>query len=92
MTPALKKEIIKRYNYIIGHIKGIQKMVEDDIYCMDVFNQNIAVIEAIKKINLRILDGHLNSCVSSAILSGRAKEKKRVLGELLEVFKYKGKF
>ena len=91
MTAASKKEVIKRYNYIIGHIKGIQKMVEDDIYCMDVFNQNIAVIEAVKKINLRILDGHLNSCVSSAILSGRAKEKKRVLGELLEVFKYKGK-
>ena len=91
MTAAAKKEILKRYNYIIGHIKGIQKMVDGDIYCMDIFNQNLAVIEAIRKINLNILEGHLNSCVSSAILSGKAKEKKRVLGELLEVFKYKNK-
>ena len=66
-------------------------MVDGDIYCMDIFNQNLAVIEAIRKINLNILEGHLNSCVSSAILSGKAKEKKRVLGELLEVFKYKNK-
>ena len=91
MTNALKKDSLKRYSYVIGHLKGIQKMVEDDIYCMDIFNQNQAVIEALKKINANILEGHMETCVSRAVLSGNQSMKKKVFKELMDIFKHKNK-
>ncbi|MEK7211787.1 MAG: metal-sensing transcriptional repressor [Patescibacteria group bacterium] len=91
MNQELKKDSIKRFNYIVGHIKGIQKMIENDVYCMDILNQNAAIVEAVKKINLIILEAHMNSCVARAMSKGSVKEKKRVIGELMDVLKCKHK-
>ena len=91
MNELLKKDCLKRYAYIIGHLKGVQKMMEDDIYCMDIFNQNQAVIKALKKINIHILENHMETCVSRAVLSGSQLQKKKVFKELIDIFNCKNK-
>jgi DNA-binding FrmR family transcriptional regulator len=78
-----KDEALKRLAYIEGHLKGIRKMVEEDVYCVDVLKQTYAVQRAIAKFEGVLLQGHLNSCVIEGIREGREQE---VLGELAELY------
>lgn len=82
-----KSELLKRMNYLIGHLQGVKKMIEENKYCIDVIKQNMAVCEAIKKINQQILDRHLQTCVMSAIKGDKEVERKKKLKELLEIYK-----
>ena len=54
-------------NYLIGHLKAVKAMVEEDRYCIDIIRQNQAVMAALQKVNEIILDNHLHTCVTSAI-------------------------
>ena len=74
-------------NYLIGHLAGVKKMIQDDKYCIDIIKQNEAVIAAIKKLNQMLLENHLNSCVTQAIKVKSEKERKKKIKELLEIFK-----
>jgi DNA-binding FrmR family transcriptional regulator len=76
-------------NYLIGHLKGVKKMIEDDKYCIDIILQNEAVISALKKVNEMILENHLNTCVTEAIKNKSEKERKKKIKELLDLFKKK---
>ncbi|WP_343425217.1 metal-sensitive transcriptional regulator [Candidatus Amarolinea dominans] len=71
---------------IEGHVRGIQRMVTDDNYCIDVISQVQAVQKALDRVNSLLLDNHLNSCVITAVRSDDSQERERVLGELLHVF------
>ncbi len=74
-------------NYIIGHLEGIKKMIENDQYCIDIISQNKAVVSAIKKVNEIVLENHLNTCVSEAIKGKDKQDKDKKIEELLEIFK-----
>jgi len=76
-------------NYLIGHLEGVKKMIENDKYCIDIILQNEAVISALKKVNEMILENHLNTCVTQAIKNKNEKERKKKIKELLELFKKK---
>ncbi len=80
------EDILKRLRTVEGHLKGIIRMVEEDAYCIDVIRQVQAVESALNKVSARILDGHLNSCVITAVQGEDPAERKRVLKEVLEVF------
>jgi DNA-binding FrmR family transcriptional regulator len=80
------EDILKRLRIIEGHLKGVIRMVEEDAYCIDVIRQVQAVEAALNKVSAQILDGHLNSCVITAIQGDDLAERKRVLKEVLEVF------
>lgn len=82
-----KGEVSNRMNYLIGHLRANLKMVEEGKYCFDIIRQNQAVMAALKKVNEIILENHLNTCVTTAIRGKSEKERKRVLGELMEIFK-----
>ena len=86
-----KQDIVRRLRSVEGHVRGIERMVEEDAYCVEVVNQILAVQRALKKISGLVLDRHLHSCVTHAIRGGDAAAKERVLGELLEVFEATGK-
>ncbi len=86
-----KEKIIKRLKSIEGHIRGIQRMVEDDKYCIEIIKQTLAVESAIDKVNALILKGHLESCVTTAIRSKKQVDRARVISELLDVFETSGK-
>ena len=80
------EDVLKRLRIIEGHLKGVIRMVEGDAYCIDVIRQVQAVEAALNKVSAQILDGHLNSCVITAIQGDDPVERKRVLKEVLEVF------
>ncbi len=81
--PEAKQDALKRLSYIEGHLAGIRRMVEQDKYCVDVLKQTFAVRRAILKLEARLLEGHLHSCVIEGVRDGR---EDAVLGELLELF------
>ncbi len=79
-------DTIKRLKTVEGHIRGIQRMLEEDAYCIDVIRQIQAVEAALNKISAGILEGHLNSCLITAVRGENAAERERVLRELVDVF------
>ena len=81
--PEAKVNALKRLSYIGGHLAGIRRMVEEDKYCVDILKQTFAVRRAIQKLESRLLEGHLHSCVIEGVKDGREDE---VLGELLELY------
>ncbi|MDD3679305.1 MAG: metal-sensitive transcriptional regulator [Candidatus Shapirobacteria bacterium] len=81
-----KKNLLKRMNYILGHIQGIKKMLIADKYCIDIIQQNRAVIAALKKVNKIILENHLNTCVIQAIKSKNKLEARKKIEEILLLF------
>ena len=89
MKQNLKKQSVKRMNYLIGHLQANKKMVEDDRYCIDIIRQNNAVVAALKKVNDIILSSHLDTCATTAIKDGNVKKRQKVLEELLEIYEAK---
>ncbi|MEN6571987.1 MAG: metal-sensitive transcriptional regulator [Anaerolineaceae bacterium] len=77
---------LERLKTIEGHIKGIEKMVESEQYCIDVIRQIQAVQSALNKVNAMILDNHLNSCLITAVRGDDPDERERVLKEIAEVY------
>jgi DNA-binding FrmR family transcriptional regulator len=84
-------EIVRRLRSVEGHVRGIQRMVEEDAYCMDVVNQVLAVQRALKKVSALVLDRHLHTCATSAIRGEDVAERERTLGEILALFDATGK-
>ena len=79
-------DTLRRLKTIEGHLRGIIRMVDEDAYCIDVIRQIQAVESALNKVSTRILEGHLNSCVITAIEGQDQSERERVLKEITEVF------
>jgi len=77
---------LRRLQTVEGHIRGIQRMVEDDTYCIEVIHQIQAVQAALNKISTLILQEHMNSCLITAVRGEDASERERVLGEIVDVF------
>ena len=81
-----KQQLINRLKSIEGHVRGVQRMVEDDAYCIDIIKQTQAIQRALEKFNSIILANHLNGCVTTAIRGEQPEERERVVHELLQVF------
>ena len=75
-----------RLKIVEGHIRGIERMVEDGAYCIDIIRQIQAVQSALNKINAQVLDSHLKSCLTTAVRGNDPAERERVLGEVAEIF------
>jgi DNA-binding FrmR family transcriptional regulator len=86
MDDEHRSAVLKRLRSISGHVNGIERMVADDAYCIDVIKQVQAVQAALNKVNDLILEQHLNSCVIEAVRGDNQKERERVLDEIVDVF------
>lgn len=84
---ADRQDVLKRLNYIEGHLRGIRKMVEDDVYCVDILRQTYAVRKAIEKLEALMLDEHLHHCVPEGIKEGREAQ---VIEELVQLYNLAG--
>lgn len=89
MNDEARRRVLNRLKSIEGHVRGVQKMVEEDRYCIDIIRQTDAIRAAIDRVNGAILDNHLQTCVTTAIRSEDASERERVISELLAVFEAK---
>jgi DNA-binding FrmR family transcriptional regulator len=67
---AGKEDYLKRLRRIEGQIRGLQRMVEDDKYCIDILTQVSAATKALQSVSLGLMDEHLQHCVSEAIAEG----------------------
>ena len=86
MDDTQRTTVLKRLRSISGHVSGIERMVAEDAYCIDVIKQIQAVQAALNKVNDLILEGHLNTCVIEAVRGNDQKERERVLNEIVSVF------
>lgn len=84
-----KKDLSKRLRYAEGHLKAVMKMVDSDAYCMEIINQNHAVIEALKKVNTLILEGYLGECALDAVASNNPAKRKAAVQELVKLYSKK---
>ena len=80
---ADKEALVRRLHRIEGQVRGIERMVEEDRYCIDVLTQIAAVNTALESLAFRILDDHVNHCVAGAIASGDEAEVRAKTDELL---------
>ncbi len=81
---ADKEALVRRLHRIEGQVRGIERMVEDDRYCIDILTQISAVTTALEGVAFRILDDHVNHCVAGALASGDPAEAGAKSKELLE--------
>ncbi len=86
MQDKEKQQVLLRLKSIEGHLRGIQTMVEEDRYCIDILKQTKAVQRALAKVDSLILDNHLRTCVTRAMRSQDDEERDRVVEELLAVY------
>ncbi|MBA2642020.1 MAG: metal-sensitive transcriptional regulator [Actinobacteria bacterium] len=81
---ADKAALAKRLHRIEGQVRGIERMIEEDRYCIDVLTQIAAISTALDSLAFRILDDHVNHCVAGALASGDPAEAGEKSKELLE--------
>lgn len=84
MKKEIKKKVIRRLKILEGQIRGLQKMVEKEEYCIDVIQQSSAAKQALSSIENLILENHLSTHVIEQIKTGK---EVKVSKEILEIYK-----
>ncbi len=84
MPSEVNQKLIQRLKRIEGQVRGIQKMVENERYCVDILTQIAAVRAALDKVGLALLEKHTHGCVQKAVKSGKGDES---IDELMDVVK-----
>ncbi|MHB8779823.1 MAG: metal-sensitive transcriptional regulator [Candidatus Geothermincolia bacterium] len=74
-----------------SHIAKIMKMVEEDAYCIDIMQQNLAVIGLLRSAQQMLMEGHLNSCFLEAMATEDDEKKQRMIAEILTVSRWANK-
>lgn len=85
MTKAAKASRLKRLSRIEGQVRGLERMVEEDRYCIDIVTQIAAVRAALRRVEEDVLRDHISHCVAHAMASGSTDEQKQKIDELMDV-------
>src|SRR3954466_4356973 len=78
-----KEQLLKRLARVEGQVRGIERMVEDDRYCIDILTQLGAVSTALESVAMAVLDDHVQHCVAGALASGDERDAREKTDELL---------
>ncbi|MGH2450671.1 MAG: metal-sensitive transcriptional regulator [Candidatus Limnocylindria bacterium] len=82
MKAGTKRDVSARLRSISGHLKAVERMVEEDKYCVELLRQTMAIEKALEKVDQMILEGHLETCVADAFREGRSEKTVRELAEI----------
>ncbi len=82
-----QKDILINLKKVHGHTLKIIKMLEDKKYCVDIMQQNLAVIGLLKSAHQKLMENHLNTCFKKAFESKNEKKKQEMIDEILKVTK-----
>lgn len=82
------QKLIRRLKLIEGQVRGLQKMIENNTYCIDIITQTSAVKQALSNVEDLLLEKHLGSCVLRQVAEGKVNKAKE---EILKVYKLKRK-
>ncbi|PIR68463.1 hypothetical protein COU49_01175 [Candidatus Nomurabacteria bacterium CG10_big_fil_rev_8_21_14_0_10_35_16] len=88
MKDKNKDNIIRRLKLLEGQVRGLQKMIESDTYCIDVITQTSAVKQGLSNVEDLLLENHLGGCILNQVKAGQTKRAKQ---EILKVYKLKRK-
>jgi len=83
-----KQQLIRRLKIIEGQVRGLQNMIEKDVYCIDVITQTSAVKQALSNIEDKLMEGHLGTCLVHQIQKGQTEKATK---EMLKVYQLKRK-
>ena len=83
-----KASVIRRLKLLEGQVRGLQRMIENDTYCIDVITQTSAVKQGLSNVEDMLLENHLDHCVVHQVQSGQTKKAKE---EIIKVYKLKRK-
>jgi DNA-binding FrmR family transcriptional regulator len=87
-----KAKVLGRLRRIEGQVQGLQRMVDNEAYCVDILMQIAAVQGALQQVEKLLLGRHVESCVAEAMRSGSRSERQQKIDELLDVFaRFRGK-
>ncbi|HEY7650981.1 MAG TPA: metal-sensitive transcriptional regulator [Methylomirabilota bacterium] len=81
-----KAKVRGRLRRIEGQVQGLQRMIADEAYCVDILLQISAVQGALEQVQKLLLGRHIESCVADALKSGTRGDRQRKIDELVEVF------
>jgi len=81
------EEVLHRIRRIAGQVQGLQRMIEGREYCIDIITQIQATRSALRAVELKILQKHMNHCVRDAFASGAPREASAKMEELLRVMR-----
>ena len=88
MDDKNKGRILRRLKLLEGQVRGLQKMVDSDTYCIDVITQTSAVKQGLSNVEDMLLENHLGGCILNQVKSGQTSKAKE---EILKVYKLKRK-
>jgi len=83
-----KQALVRRLKIIEGQVRGLQKMLQDDVYCINIITQSSAVKQALSNLEDLLMEGHLRTCVLHQIKDGKYG---KAVSEILKVYKLKRK-
>ena len=86
MDEKSKVKVIRRLKLIEGQLRGLQKMVDNDTYCIDVITQTSAVKQGLSNVEDLLLENHLGHCVFKQVQSGQTEKARE---EIIKVYKLK---
>jgi len=84
-------EALTNFKKARSHIDKIMKMIDANEYCINIMQQNLAVIGLLKSAHQKLMEGHLNSCFKNAMSTGSEKKKQEMIEEILKVSKLSNK-
>ncbi len=78
---------LKRLRRIEGQVRGLQRMIEEDRYCIDILTQMAAVRAALKKVEAMVLEDHATTCISQTMKEGDPEDQRRKMAELIDLLR-----
>lgn len=86
MIPELKQRALHRTKILEGQMRGVQKMIENEDYCMDILTQSLAIQKSLSSLNKLVLENHITTHITDMIASGKEKEQTIALEELMKLY------
>jgi DNA-binding FrmR family transcriptional regulator len=86
MIDDIKQRALHRTKILEGQMRGIQKMIEQEDYCIDILTQSLAVQKSLSSLNKLILENHVRTHISHALRSGSDKDTEKAVEELLSLY------
>ena len=85
-TADIKRRALHRTKIILGQMRGLEKQIADDAYCMDVLTQSLAIQKSLASLNKLILERHLRTHIANKMTSGDKAQQSKAIEELLNLY------
>ena len=86
MIADIKRRALHRSKILQGQLKGVEKMIDNEVYCMDIITQTLAIQKSLSSLNKLILENHIRTHISEKFTSADEKQQSEAISELLSLY------